>query len=340
MNSDKGESHKVYVVLFTCANTRAVHLELAIGLTTNTILNLFCRFVARRSCSQLMISDNGRYFQLSSSLLHQIMENTRVKRELEERECRWKFIPPKAPWQGGFYERLIVVIKGCLKKTLFKKRVGIEELYTIVAEVESRVNNRPLTYVSDDIDEREVLTPSHLICGRRLKSVPSVTHTLDQDDPSYLDHEDLNERYSNLSKIINKWQNLWKREYLTSLREKFYGMSPSRDLKRTLKAGDIVIVQGLGPRAEWPLRKVEETYPDEEGAVRMVKVQTKTGTVLRTVEKLFLLECEVDTKVPSEGSVASEDALCQQEDEGRPSRKAAVKFRGQLRNLIGSGQLT
>ena len=176
--------------------------------------------------------------------------------------------------------------------------VSIEDLYTIVAEVESRVNNRPLTYVSDDIDELEALTPSHLICGRRLKLVPSVTHTLDQDDPSYLDHEELNERYSNLSKIINKWQDLWKREYLTSLREKFYGMSPSQDLKRTLKTGNIVIVQGLGPRAEWPLGRVEETYADVEGAVRMVKVQTKTRTVLRTVEKLFPLECEVDTKFP------------------------------------------
>ena len=80
--------------------------------------------------------------------------------------------------------------------------------------------------------------------------VPSVTHTLEEDDPSYLDHEDLNERCSNLSKIINRWQDLWKREYLTSLREKFYGMSPSQDLKRTLKTGDIVIVQGLGQRAE------------------------------------------------------------------------------------------
>ena len=141
---------------------------------------------------------------------------------------------------------------------LFKKRVSTEDLYTIVAEVESRVNNRPLTYVSDDIDELEALTPPHLICGRRLKSVPSVTHTL-EDNPSYLDHEDLNERYSNLSKIINKWQDLWKREYLTSLREKFYGVSPSQDLKRSLKTGDIGIVQGLGPRAEWPLGRVEET---------------------------------------------------------------------------------
>ena len=71
-----------------------------------------------------------------------------------------------------------------------------------------------------------------------MKSVPSVTHTLDQDDPSYLDHEELNEKYSNLSKILNKWQDLWKREYQTSLREKFYRMSTSQDVKRTLKTGD------------------------------------------------------------------------------------------------------
>ena len=57
----------------------------------------------------------------------------------------------------------------------------------------------------------------------KLLAPPSLRITaLDQDDPSYLDHEKLNERYSNLSQILNKWQDLWKREYLTSLREKFY----------------------------------------------------------------------------------------------------------------------
>ena len=49
----------MYVVLFTCANTQAVHLELAVDLTADTFLNVFRRFVARRSCPQLMISDNG-----------------------------------------------------------------------------------------------------------------------------------------------------------------------------------------------------------------------------------------------------------------------------------------
>ena len=339
-DSDTGESRKVYVVLFTCANTRAVHLELATDLTADTFLNVFRRFVARRSCPQLMISDNGKYFRLSSSLLRQIMEDTTVQRELEERGCKWKFIPPKSPWQGGFYERLIGVVKSCLKKVLFKKKVSIEDLYTIVAEVESRVNNRPLTYISDDIDELEALTPSHLICGRRLKSLPSVTHAAEENDPNYLDHRELNERYGNLSRIINKWQDLWKREYLTSLREKFYGVAPSRNLIRTLKVGDVVVVQGLGPRAEWPLGRVEETCPDEGGVVRMVKLQTKNGTSLRTVEKLYPLECEVDPEALSADEEVSESTPQQQEEGERPSRRAAAKFRNRLRSLIDSGDLS
>ena len=338
-----GDTRKVYVVLFTCANTRAVHLELALDLTAETFLNVFRRFVARRSCPQLMISDNGKYFKLSASLLQQIIEDARVKKELEERGCTWKFIPPRSPWQGGFYERLIGVTKSCLKKTLFRKKVSIEDLYTLVAEVENRVNNRPLTYVSDDINELEALTPSHLIYGRRLKSLPSVTRPV-EDDPGFLEHQNLNERYQKLSHIINKWQDTWKKDYLVSIREKFYGVAPSRKLNRTLKDGDVVVVQGLGPRAEWPLGRVEETYPDEKGAVRLVKLRMKTGTALRTVDKLFPLECEVDQETASADNDDSEDDDSedfpeQSEEGGRPSRRAAVRFRNRLRNMINSGEL-
>ena len=101
-----GDTRKVYVVLFTCATTRAVHLELAVDLTDNTFLNVFRRFAVRRSCPQFMISDNSKYFQQSASLLRQIMENAKVKPELSERGCTWKFIPHRSLWPGGFYDQL------------------------------------------------------------------------------------------------------------------------------------------------------------------------------------------------------------------------------------------
>ena len=37
------------------------------------------------------------------------------------------------------------------------------ELNTVMCEVESVVNNRPITPVSDDNDDAEALTPSHML---------------------------------------------------------------------------------------------------------------------------------------------------------------------------------
>ena len=39
-------------------------------------------------------------------------------------------------------------------------------------EVESTLNVRPLTYVYEESDPEEPLTPAHLMCGRRLTWLP------------------------------------------------------------------------------------------------------------------------------------------------------------------------
>ena len=51
-----GEETKAYICLFTCAATRAVHLELIPDLCTETFLQAFRRFCSRKSLPKLMIS--------------------------------------------------------------------------------------------------------------------------------------------------------------------------------------------------------------------------------------------------------------------------------------------
>ena len=61
-----------------------------------------------------------------------------------------------------------------LWKTLRNARLNYDELRTVLVEVEGTLDSRPLTYVSSD-DPEERSTPSHLMFGRRILSVPEVT---------------------------------------------------------------------------------------------------------------------------------------------------------------------
>ena len=83
----------------------------------------------------------------------------------------WIFNIEKAPWWGGVFERLIRSTKRCLRKMVRSYQLTIDELCTALTEVESMLNSRPLSFVSSD-DLEEPLTPSHLIMGRQLLSMP------------------------------------------------------------------------------------------------------------------------------------------------------------------------
>ena len=80
----------------------------------------------------------------------------------------------KAPWWGGFWERLIRITKDCIKRAVGRALLTFEELRTILTEVEAIVNSRPLTYVYDDINGTSYpLSPAQFIYGRRISATPN-----------------------------------------------------------------------------------------------------------------------------------------------------------------------
>ncbi|GFR21716.1 DUF5641 domain-containing protein [Trichonephila clavata] len=88
-------------------------------------------------------------------------------------QLEWKFIVEGAPWWGGFWERLVRSVKNCLKCVLGKTSLMYEELNTVLIEVEAVINSRPLTYVYNDVNEPDPLTPSHFTVGSRLTILTS-----------------------------------------------------------------------------------------------------------------------------------------------------------------------
>ncbi len=88
----------------------------------------------------------------------------KVQQALTSRQCCWKFITPRrAPWQNGFTERMIGLVKNCLKKPLHQSKLYLQELRAVVAEIETRVNNQPVTYLDDTSVNLEAITPSYLL---------------------------------------------------------------------------------------------------------------------------------------------------------------------------------
>ena len=168
------QNQKVYVCLFTCSSTRGIHLELTADLSAVSFLQAFRRFTSRRGLPATIYSDNAKTFKSASSDVRKIARSLEVQTYMVNHQVNWKFIVEKAPWWGGFWERMVGITKRCLRKTIGRSNLTFEELRTVIVEIESTVNNRPLTYLYDDIEGiSQALTPARLIYGRQIINSPS-----------------------------------------------------------------------------------------------------------------------------------------------------------------------
>ena len=205
-----GYEGKVWVCLFTCCITRAVHLDVVTNMSSEYFIRCFRRFSARRGLPSRIISDNAKTFKSTAKVLKEIMNHPDVHRYLENARVEWKFNVEKAPWWGGVFERLIRSVKRCLRKIIGRAKLSLEELSTIVIEVEMVVNSRPLTYVSLT-DLEEPVTPSHLLIGRRLLSLPESLLYEGSDDEDYnATPQLLSNRMKYLNKIMDHFWKRWK----------------------------------------------------------------------------------------------------------------------------------
>ena len=159
-------THKVWIVIFTCTLSRGLHLEVMEDMSFDQLILALRRFISQRGCPQRIVSDNAKTFKGANKLLQNLFKDEEVKKFLVMKRIEWIDILSKAPWYGGVYERLIKSVKRCLKKTLRNAKVTSAELYTLVVEIEGTLNNRPLTYLSADEFDK-ALTPNHLICEIR-----------------------------------------------------------------------------------------------------------------------------------------------------------------------------
>jgi hypothetical protein len=273
---------KHYICLFTCAVTRAIHLELTDSLSTSEFILSLRRFASRRGLPSVFYSDNGKVFKGAEKHLQEYFGHLSPK---------WKWSAPSSPWWGGWWERLVRSVKSALKKTLGKRSLTRGELETTLHEIECCINSRPLCYMGDEVDYFSPLTPSHFLIGRCAGFQTKVL-----EDPENISSEVLSNREHVRIQRLEQFWSVWRNEYIRNLPS----CIPNQKSKGGLKVGSVVIVRDDNiPRLHWKIGVVTELIPGRDEIVRTVKLHTAKGYIIRSIQRLHDLEIyDVQDHVP------------------------------------------
>ena len=91
VKKERRQIEKVYITLFTCSVTRAVHLDLVEDMSAPTFLRCFRKFVARKGTPALVVSDNAKTFKASAKYLKKLYSDSQVRDYFDTNRIRWRF---------------------------------------------------------------------------------------------------------------------------------------------------------------------------------------------------------------------------------------------------------
>ncbi|XP_062711976.1 uncharacterized protein LOC115267455 [Aedes albopictus] len=259
---------KRWVAVFTCMAVRAVHLEVAHSLTTES-----CRMAIARFCSKFgkpnnIFSDNATCFRGASNEMEKI--NKECAEGVSSSSTAWHFIPPATPHMGGVWERMVRSVKQAMRALDDGRRLTDEILATTLTEAADMINTRPLTYLPQDSTETEALTPNHFLRG----TVSGADVKLEESATSA---EALRNLYKRSQYLADRMWERWSKEYLPTInrRSKWF------DDQQPLQEGDLVFVVDGKNRKCWRRGVIEAVIQGSDGRVRQVDVRTADGKVQR-----------------------------------------------------------
>ncbi|XP_060551271.1 uncharacterized protein LOC132712851 [Ruditapes philippinarum] len=336
---------KVWICLFTCLVTRAVHLEMVEDMTTEEFLLAFRRFIAQRGTPEMVISDNALQFKAANKTLENVLKNVLISEDVQNyasnAKIKWKFIVELSPWMGGYYERLVGLVKRTLRKTIGRTLLTSVKLQTLLKETESVINSRPLVYVEEDIDSCITITPGHFLSLKWNISLPELQKN-DESDSEYFPFKsseaDILKLWRKGHKLLDSFWKLWRNDYLLSLRERTQSKLKCGRIQSatTPFVGDVVHIKEDLPRNCWKLGKIVELPTSFDGEIRSAKIRLSSGRVIgRPLNLLYPLET-------SENRIISEPSEIKHNTEYNSTQKiernAATKAKLKIKEIIKASQ--
>ena len=176
---------------------------------------------------------------------------------------------------------MIKSVRKVLNALLKNQSPNDEGLATLMCEVEAILNSRPLTKVSNDPNDLQALSPNHLLLLRAgPERPPGIFAKNDQFSQK---------RWRQVQYLSDMFWKRWTKERLPSLQKPIKWS----EFWRNVEAGDLALVlDDSTPRSSLPLGRVSEIYLNKDGGLmRVAQLKTKSGTFLRRITKLCVLEC-------------------------------------------------
>ena len=302
---------KAYIIIYSCSLTRAISLELLPDQTHASFVPSLKKLMARKGRPQKIYSDNFSTFVSAAKWLKGVVRNESVHDYLASNDIRWQFNLSRAPWWGGQFERMVGLVKQAMYKVVGNALLTREELEEVLLDVELCLNNRPLSYVEDDVD-MPILTPNVMMFGER--------HQPPEEDADNVGDKEMRKRARYIQSCKDRLWTRWTNEYLRGLRER-HDLTHQQN-QNSIRVGDVMLVKGdQKNRAKWKIGIVSKLITGRDRVVRGATLRAGRDTIERAVQHLYPMELNCDRK-PSH---ASGFELNPKANTFRPKRAAAVR---------------
>lgn len=280
-------SQKAYAAIFVCCSTKAVHCEIVSDLTSDAFIAALRRLMARRGKVSTMYSDNGTNFvgankELKRLHLQHMKDYGKISEAFAEDGLTWSFIPPSSPHFGGLWEAAVKSVKRHLKIVAGNASLNFEELSTLLTQVESILNSRPITPLSSDPNDLSFLTPGHFLIGCPLTDCP-------QERLSDVTSNRLS-KWERVEKIRQHFWSRWQREYLLRFQQRTKWKQSGG--AQPFEGQMVIIRDDQLPPLRWLMGRIVAVHPGKDGVVRVATVRTQTGEIKRAIAKLCALPIE------------------------------------------------
>ena len=198
-------------------------------------------------------------------------------------------------------------MKPCIYKVIGGSSLNWKELADVILDVEICLNNRPLTYVEDDV-ELSVLTPNLMITGESC--------VLPDEDSRSSEEEEMKRQAKHVLWCKKAIWKRWAGEYIRALRERHNLKHEGK--QNVPNVGQVVLIKNDSKnRGKWNIGVITKLYKGWDGVVRGAQLNSWKTTIDRPIQDLYPMELSTEKRKKAEQVLNPEPKVF------RPRRAAA-----------------